>query len=302
MTAKARILLIDDESLVRDELGGLLEDEGYEVICGSDGHEGLELFRQEQPDMVITDVRIPRSDGLSLAMAIRELSPATPVTIITGHGSEQMAIKALRAGVTDFLKKPVRLDDLASALLRMETARLIPHREPANLPSSAHLVEHCWTYELQNDLDAIPSFVDVVLSTCTSGFPRQGILELSLALRELLLNALEHGNLGLTYEEKTTALDEGTLDEMLAKRGSRPPFANRRARVVTRRGDEHLVVEIIDEGNGFDWRALPDPTDVDHLLEGHGRGVLLARMSVDKLEYNDKGNKVTIRKRFKGDR
>ena len=62
-----RILLIDDEPLVRDELGGLLEDEGYEVITAEDGSVGLELFRKEAPDMVISDVRMPQTDGLTVA-------------------------------------------------------------------------------------------------------------------------------------------------------------------------------------------------------------------------------------------
>lgn len=298
MNTKAKILLVDDEALVRDELGGLLEDEGYEVVRGSDGQQGLELFQQENPDMVITDVRMPRSDGLSLATAIRQVSPVTPVTVITGHGNESMAIQAIRAGVTDFLKKPVRLEDLCAALDRMQTARALGRRQPTGLPPTVRLLEHSWTYTLDNELAAVPAFVDATLSTCAIGLEPASLMELSLALRELVLNAIEHGNLGISYDQKTRALETSTLDQVLAQRRAQPPYAGRRTRVSATVKSDEIVVQVTDEGDGFDWRSLPDPTDWEHLLDIHGRGVLLARLSVDRLVYNQKGNQVTIWKQL----
>lgn len=296
--AKAKILLVDDEALVREELGGLLDDEGFEVVTGCDGVEGLTLFREQRPDMVITDVRMPRVDGLSLVAKIRAESPTTPVTVITGHGNETTAIKALRAGVTDFIKKPVRFDDLIAALSRMEAALQLVRDEPPHLPSSARLREHCWVYELDNDRSAIPDFVDAVLDTCFGGIDRTVAMELSLALRELILNAVEHGNLGLSYEEKTRALEEGNLEQLLERRRSEEPYKDRRVGVVVRRDREQLTFQVQDEGEGFDWRALPDPMDPTNLLADHGRGVLLARMSVDALTYNEAGTKVTVVRKF----
>ncbi|PIE17588.1 MAG: hypothetical protein CSA65_08565 [Proteobacteria bacterium] len=296
--AKAKILLVDDEALVREELGGLLDDEGFEVITGRDGAEGLTLFHDERPDMVITDVRMPRVDGLSLVAQIRQESPTTPVTVITGHGNETTAIQALRAGVIDFIKKPVRFDDLIAALSRMQAALQLVRNEPPRLPSSARLREHCWVYELDNERGAIPNFVDAVLDTCFNGIDRTLAMELSLALRELILNAVEHGNLGLTYEEKTHALEEGRLEQLLEDRRQKAPYQDRRVGVVVRRDREQLTFEVQDDGEGFDWRALPDPMDPSNLLADHGRGVLLARMSVDELSYNEPGTRVTVVKRF----
>jgi DNA-binding response OmpR family regulator len=299
MTAQTtKILLIDDEALVREELGALLQDEGYEVITGADGEEGLALFRSAAPDMVITDVRMPRRDGLSVAMTIRQEDPSVPVTVITGHGNEAMAIEAIRAGVTDFIKKPVRLDDLSAALLRMQAARQPAILGFSELPPSVVLVQHAWTYRLENDLEAIPTFVDVLLKHVASGMDRMSALELGLALREVILNAVEHGNLGLTYKEKSRALENGTLEQLLAERARRPELGQRRVTVTARREDRRLMVQVLDEGDGFDWRSLPDPTDATHLLSTHGRGVLLARLSVDVMTYNPKGNEVTIVKHF----
>jgi DNA-binding response OmpR family regulator len=258
----------------------------------ADGEEGLALFRREKPDMVITDVRMPRRDGLSLAMAIRQEDPSVPVTVITGHGTESMAIQALRAGVTDFIKKPVRSEDLSAALQRMEAAR-----EPLGsleLPATVELVESSWTYRLQNDLEAIPPFVDVLLEHCGAGLDRMGLLELSLAIREVLTNAVEHGNLELTYEEKSRALESGSLEQVLRERAARPELGNRRITITAHRRERRMTITVTDEGRGFDWRALPDPSDASHLLSAHGRGVLLARLSVDSLSYSPEGNQVTL--------
>jgi FixJ family two-component response regulator/anti-sigma regulatory factor (Ser/Thr protein kinase) len=298
MSGKTKILLIDDEALVREELGGLLEDEGYLVVTGADGEEGLELFRSEAPDMVITDVRMPRKDGLSVAVTIRQEDPGVPVSVITGHGSESLAIEALRSGVIDFIKKPVRLEDLTSALTRMEAARRPPELRYAEMPPTVKLLSHTWVYRLGNDLEAIPGFVDAMLRQCTEGIDRMAVLELSLALRELILNAVEHGNLGLSYQEKTRALEAGTIDQLLEERTRMPEYRDRSVTISACRQERRLTFSIKDEGEGFDWRILPDPADTPDLFSIHGRGVLLSRMSVDSLEFNERGNEVKVEKLF----
>ena len=300
MSAMPKILLVDDEALVRDELGGLLEDEGYEVTTAADGAEGLHLFQSARPDMVITDVRMPQRDGLSLALQIKHDAPSTPITVITGHGNYAMAVQALRAGVTDFIRKPVRFEDLQTALLRMEAALRPPDFRPTDLPSSVTLLKRAWDYRLCNDVTAIAPFVDATLGTAAPDAPRERLTELSLALRELLTNAIEHGNLGITYQEKSTALERGDLAGLITERAAQPPYADRQVEVSVVRVRETLMTTIADGGRGFDWRALPDPTDPNYLLAEHGRGVLLARMSVDELNYNQVGNVVSVKKRLDG--
>ena len=299
MGASIKLLLVDDEQLVRDELGGILRDEGYDVITGSDGEEGLALFRSEQPDMVITDIRMPKLDGLSVAMTIKEEAPHVPITVVTGHGTESMAIEALRAGVTDFLKKPVRLEDLSSALARMEATRLLlppDEQQQVEMPGAVEMVERVWKYRLPNEMEVIPEFVDGLLNQATTGMDSQAAMELNIALRELILNAMEHGNLGLTFEDKSRALEEGTFQSLLQERASTPEHAGRRVTVTASRLKKVVYISIADMGDGFDWHNLADPQDPKNLLSSHGRGVLLARMSVDALSFNDKGNQVTVTK------
>ncbi|MBW2733688.1 MAG: response regulator [Deltaproteobacteria bacterium] len=304
MQRRSKILLIDDEPLVREELGELLQEEGFEVLSGSDGQEGLNLFRQHQPDLVITDVRMPRIDGLTLIRTLRRESPTTPVTVITGHGNESMAIDALRAGVVDFLKKPVRIDDLLAALARMETALHLAHATTApSLPKGTLLREQRWSYELRNERGSVSDFVDGLLGICAADLERRWLMELSLALQELMINAIEHGNLEVTYADKSDALKRGILDTLLTERALRPEMSSRHViiDVIRKSGTADsgtLQITITDQGSGFDWRALPDPTNPTNLLAEHGRGVMLARLSVDDLSYNENGNSVTAVKRF----
>jgi DNA-binding response OmpR family regulator len=299
MNHKYRILLVDDEPLVREELGALLQDEGYEIITAADGDEGVDLFRKSSPDFVITDVRMPRRDGLSLAMTIRRENPTVPITIITGHGTETLAIDAIRAGVTDFIKKPVRPEELSAALHRMEAARDTLDASFHLLPESVTFVNCVWTYHLKNDLSSIPPFVDLLLKKTTEGMDRASVLELSLALRELLVNAIEHGNLGISYEEKSAAIEARSLKDLLFQRASLSPFCDRQVMVTSRREAFSVSMTITDQGEGFNWRGLPDPSDVSNLYLSHGRGILLARLSVDDLSFNKKGTEVSIKKTFK---
>ena len=297
MNTPVKLLLIDDEQLVRDELGGILRDEGYDVITGCDGEVGLSLFRSEHPDMVITDIRMPKLDGLSVAMTIKEEAPHVPITVVTGHGTESMAIEALRAGVTDFIKKPVRLEDLSAALARMEASRQLaaPHAQ-GEMPQSVEVVERTWKYRLRNELEIIPEFVDGLLGHVTSGMNDHAVMELNIALRELILNAIEHGNLGLSFEEKSQALEEGKLSALLEERNRLPEYEGRHVTITASRLQKVVYIQIADMGAGFDWHDLADPMDPANLLSSHGRGVLLARMSVDGLTYNEKGNQVTVTK------
>lgn len=147
---------------------------------------------------------------------------------------------------------------------------------------------HCFP----NDVDRVAEFVDELLGERPLGEEDRGALALSL--RELLLNAIEHGNLGLSFEDKANALAAGTWKQTVATRAKLAPYSDRSTRVTAIWEPHRVAFAIADEGAGFDWRALPDPTDPDNILRDNGRGVLMARLSVDSLEYNATGNQVTI--------
>ena len=118
-----RILVIDDEKNIREGLAEYLRSEEYDVICAENGDEGWNLFNKGDVDLIITDLKMPGLSGEELMKRILEHSPGFPVIILTGHGTIDIAVTAMRMGAWDFLSKPVDLDHLALKVKRALEAR-----------------------------------------------------------------------------------------------------------------------------------------------------------------------------------
>jgi YesN/AraC family two-component response regulator len=115
-----KLLLIDDEEGVRNILGLSLRNDGYNVLLAGDGRKGLELLKSEQPDIVLTDIKMPGMDGIEVLKKVKETRPETEVIVITGHGDMNLAIKSLQLDASDFITKPVSDEALSIALARAE--------------------------------------------------------------------------------------------------------------------------------------------------------------------------------------
>ncbi len=121
---KAKILVVDDEKTIRESLSMVLEEEGYTAQAVSNGKEALDLVKETDFDIVITDLKMPELDGMELLKQCQRLCPQTSLIIITAHGSLESAIEALRAGAYDYILKPFDFDEV---LLKIK--RLINHKE-----------------------------------------------------------------------------------------------------------------------------------------------------------------------------
>jgi CRP-like cAMP-binding protein len=116
---------------------------------------------------------------------------------------------------------------------------------------------------------------------------------LNLALYEMLMNAIEHGNCGITYEEKTAWLEaDGAVVDLIEARCQDARLAQRQVTVEYAIESDGTTFLIADEGDGFNWRAVQDATDEKNLFKQHGRGILMASSLARNLEYNEKGNEV----------
>jgi cyclic di-GMP phosphodiesterase len=115
-----KILIIDDEQLLRQAIGDYFEDDDYEVVLSGDGQEGLEMFRAEKPDAIIVDLNMPRVDGFKVVETVTKESPETPIIVISGVGIVGDAIRAVRLGAWDFLTKP--MNDLEILSYTMDKA------------------------------------------------------------------------------------------------------------------------------------------------------------------------------------
>ncbi len=126
------ILVIDDEKDIRTSLIGILEDEGYQVLCAESGVEGIECARQELPDLILLDIWMPGMDGLETLEQLKKQLPKVTVIMISGHGTIETAVRATKLGAFDFIEKPLSLEkvliSVANALqlqeLKVENAEL----------------------------------------------------------------------------------------------------------------------------------------------------------------------------------
>lgn len=119
-----------------------------------------------------------------------------------------------------------------------------------------------------------------------------------IAIREALFNAIEHGNLGLSFAEKSQAMAEDRYLELVRARRSAPEYSSRRVTIASVLNRREFAVRITDEGAGFDHRKRLDPDKLNDGLEQHGRGLLMIRAAFDEVRYNERGNELTLIKRF----
>ncbi|TVR69192.1 MAG: sigma-54-dependent Fis family transcriptional regulator [Spirochaetaceae bacterium] len=127
---KFNVLIADDEKNIRTGLGRALELDGYSVFLAADGQEAIEMIEREEIDLVIADLKMPRLSGEELLRRIVQNYPTVPVIILTGHGTIETAVQAMRDGAYDFLTKPVSLDRLSLLAKRALSTRelVIQHR------------------------------------------------------------------------------------------------------------------------------------------------------------------------------
>lgn len=113
------IIIAEDEQVLRESLAELFACEGYEVVQAPDGKTARDIILQRQFDIVLSDVRMPEMDGLSLLAQVRRIAPETPVIILTAFGTIDSAVEAMRMGAADYVLKPVQLDEI---LMRIDRA------------------------------------------------------------------------------------------------------------------------------------------------------------------------------------
>ena len=126
MSSKGRIAVIDDEVNAAQALETLLREDGYEVQSAHDGALGLQLIERLDPDVVLTDLRMPGMDGLELLQRVKQMRPDTMVLLMTAYGTVKTAVQAMKSGAEDYLAKPIDVDELEVVLQKtLEKKRLL---------------------------------------------------------------------------------------------------------------------------------------------------------------------------------
>jgi len=286
-----RVLIVDDDAANLAALARTLAKDGIETATAEDGAEALALLEADPGrfDALLLDRMMPRMDGLELLKRVKQ-SPglrALPVILQTALTSSEEIMEGLQAGAFYYLTKPLS-QRMVVAVVRTAAAdharraQLLAEMERTH--SALHMMDQ-GRFRYQT-LVQCHELTNLLAKAC----PESN--RIVVGLSELMTNALEHGNLGITYQEKTELVDAHGWRAEVIRRQQLPENAQKWVRVDFARSAVGIRFEIEDQGEGFDWQQyiVPSPTRV---FDNHGRGILLARMdSFDRVEYQGSGNRV----------
>jgi CheY-like chemotaxis protein/anti-sigma regulatory factor (Ser/Thr protein kinase) len=287
MNTKPQILIVDDDEINLEIIQEYLDEKPYQVITASNGEEAWNAIENNELDLILLDRMMPDVDGLEILKKIKkkEKFKTIPVIMQTARSSEQDILEGLQAGAHYYLTKPFEQDMLLSVV---HTA-LSDHKHHQSLQNKIEqsiqgisLLQtgtfHFQTIEHANNLAMVMA----------NAFPEPS--RVVLGLSELFINAVEHGNLGISYKEKSLFMKEKNLaseiQQRLEKNTKKFVFVN------FSRSKDKVNVRIKDQGDGFDWKKYMT-ADPARAQDSHGRGIMMANMiSFDDIEYAGNGNTV----------
>jgi CheY-like chemotaxis protein len=294
------ILVVDDSQAERRLIGGLLQKSlNCKVEYAANGEEALAIMNQSAAELIVTDLAMPVMDGLELVAAVRHDFPDVPVILMTAYGNESLALEALEQGATSYVPKSQLTERLAETV---EEVLAIVQADRSYEHLLACLSETEFRFVLENDPDLVDPLVDLVgrMATGMGVCDAAGRLQLGVALKEAMLNALFHGNLEITAEQTAEVQDmligEDDLS-LVEQRRAEPPYRDRRIFVDVRISPAETRFVIRDQGAGFDHVSVPSPDDPGTLDGDRGRGMSLMYRFMDEVTYNQAGNEVTMVKR-----
>ncbi len=288
-----KILFVDDEENIRELFLEYFKNE-YEVTLAADGMEALDIALSQQFDLIISDISLPKLNGVQFIKKLRFEGNITPFIVITGDSDIQLAIDVFRIGAVDFFLKPFRMDSLRRRIEKYADTDVDLKVLFRNQEISFHDSE--LNIEIFPRIKNINKYVAIIIEHIQLNpiVNEEDLLSIKVVLYELLANAIEHGSAGITYREKQSILE--STDQYFEKVDELCQKYNRRIYVLLKINDEGIVIKVQDQGSGFNLKEIPSPLD-DHtgnLL--NGRGIFLVRMNIDSISYNEKGNEVTVTK------
>lgn len=287
-----RMLAVDDEPINQMIIQECLAADGYEIDLADDGDVAWEMMREKDYDLLILDRIMPNLDGLSLLKRVKadERWKSVPVIMQTAAASQHQVREGIEAGAYYYLTKPYE-----SKVLRMLVSAVVEDIREKNrlkeagtyLSTTLRLLDHgAFTFRTLSEARSIAAGISAL---CQSGDSA------GMGLLELLVNAIEHGNLGITYAEKTQLRLSGQWEDEIARRLSCPPWENRCARLAFRREQDEIEFTITDQGAGFDWRPFLGFAP-ERAFDPNGRGIAMAKMlGFLSLDYQGHGNCVVVR-------
>ncbi|WP_206108042.1 response regulator [Paludisphaera soli] len=289
------VLVVDDQPVERLLVGKIVERlAGLRTVHARDGREALDRLAETPVALVLTDLQMPEMNGLELVEAVRERYAQVPVVLMTAFGSEDVAVRALRAGAASYVPKRALERELA-ATLRQVLAVAEAAQTRQRLLSC--LERHESVFELESDPELIAPLIDRFLQNLTGMHIGDATarMRIGVALQEAIANALFHGNLEVSSDLRQE--DEREFYDLARRRRSLEPYRSRTLEIRAALDKDGATFVIRDEGPGFDVASLERPIDPEDLTRIGGRGLLLIRTFMDQVAHSPTGNEITLVKR-----
>jgi CheY-like chemotaxis protein len=288
------VLVVDDSAAARLAVGELLASlKDVSVSYARDGREALAAVEKDNPSVILTDMVMPEMEGLELIQEVRIRHPHIPVILMTAFGSEEVAMRALRAGAANYIPKKHLARDLA-ATLRHVVAIAGMNRERRRILGS--MVRRVSTFVLENDPELIMPLLKLLqeeidgMRVCDP----TGQMQVGVALQEALCNALYHGNLEVSTDLRQD--DMGQFESLAEQRRRILPYCSRRIDLQVYLDRDGARFVITDDGPGFDTSLFDRPVRPEDLGRIGGRGLLLIRTFMDRVSFNRSGNQISMEK------
>ncbi|MBM4263117.1 MAG: response regulator [Deltaproteobacteria bacterium] len=285
------VLAVDDEPLNLLILTEALEEAGYDYVTAENGTDALAFLEAEPKkfEAVLLDRMMPDLDGMEVLArmkAHRQLAQV-PVILQTACAAKVEIEEGLQAGAYYYLAKPFEY----KAAIEVVRAAVADYRRHRRVRDAAAIPVH-WLRYLDKGSFSFATLAQARdLAASLANVIDDGE-QLAIGLGELFINAVEHGNLGITYEEKSALNARGEWEDEVNRRLTLPENANKRVAVEFERSSAEVSFLIRDQGQGFQWQRFLEIAP-ERAFDSHGRGIAMAKiMSFDSLEYLGCGNAV----------
>ena len=289
---KPSILVVDDNPTTLHLLVSILEKQNYDVTQATNGLEAMDALGNNQAgfDVILLDRMMPEMDGMEVTKKIQANSELKHIPIImqTAADKPEQISEGIKAGVFYYLTKPIErktlLSIVTSAVKEVEQRKALRSEMQRHRMSFGLIQVIKSSCKSLDEAESLASF----LANCFPD-PDRALTGIS----EILINAVEHGNLSISYDEKTELMDANGWREEVTRRLKLPEFANKEVTVIFEKKQDTYYLQVTDQGKGFNWKAFLefDPSRASH---NHGRGIAMANMiAFDRLVYNEQGNQVT---------
>jgi len=293
------ILLVEDSATQAMQMRILLESAGHAVSCAEDGQSAMRCLAEAPYELVVTDLEMPLMSGLELVERMRSDFPHVPSVLVTARGSEKLAAEALQRGASAYVPKSL-LETLLLKTVEDVLGVLRTDQTYARMIDCA--IQNHFVLDLPSEPEFIAPAVDLPLQIAAGMELLSGndISRLSTAIKEAMSNALYRGNFELSYEQWQ---DQEDFDDnhlavaaVVAERLKAEPYKSRKIRYDVLLTKELVRVIITDQGPGFDTSKVPVKGDPNAMSQTTGRGLVSILAFMDKVEFNDSGNQITMTK------